>query len=48
MTIEQLLPVIVGAFVGAIGWLIVGLFIQRQQFARQAKNAARAVRSRAK
>ena len=43
MTIEQLLPVIVGAFVGAIGWLIVGLFIQRQQFARQAKNAARAV-----
>jgi hypothetical protein len=43
MTIEQLLPGIVGAFVGAVGWLIVGLFIQRQQFARQAKNAARAV-----
>jgi hypothetical protein len=43
MTIEQLLPGIIGAFVGAFGWLIVGLFIQRQQFARQAKNAARAV-----
>jgi hypothetical protein len=43
MTIEQLLPGIIGAFVGAFGWLVVGLFIQRQQFARQAKNAARAV-----
>ena len=43
MTIEQLMPGIIGAFVGALGWLIVGLFIQRQQFARQAKNAARAV-----
>jgi len=43
MTIEQLMPGITGAFVGAFGWLIVGLFIQRQQFARQAKNAARAV-----
>lgn len=43
MTVEQLIPGIVGAFVGAIGWLFVGLFIQRQQFARQAKNAARAV-----
>ena len=43
MTIEQLMPGILGAFVGALGWLVVGLFIQRQQFARQAKNAARAV-----
>ena len=43
MTIEQLMPGIIGAFVGALGWLIVGLFIQRQQFSRQAKNAARAV-----
>lgn len=43
MTIEQLMPGIAGAFVGAFGWLIVGLLIQRQQFARQAKNAARAV-----
>ena len=43
MTIEHLMPGIIGAFVGALGWLIVGLFIQRQQFARQAKNAARAV-----
>ncbi|OLC26107.1 MAG: hypothetical protein AUG06_06320 [Actinobacteria bacterium 13_1_20CM_2_65_11] len=36
-------PGIVGAFVGAIGWLCVGLYIQRRQFIRQAKNAARAV-----
>jgi hypothetical protein len=43
VTLEQLIPGIVGAFLGAFGWLVVGLFIQRQQFARQAKNAARAV-----
>ena len=36
-------PGIVGAFVGAIGWLCVGLYIQRKQFHRIAKNAARAV-----
>ncbi len=36
-------PGIVGAFVGAIGWLCVGLYIQKKQFIRQAKNAARAV-----
>jgi hypothetical protein len=38
-----LIPGIVGAFVGAFGWLFVGLYIQRRQFIRQAKNAARAV-----
>lgn len=38
-----LIPGIVGAFVGAIGWLFVGLYIQRRQFIRQAKNSARAV-----
>jgi hypothetical protein len=37
------IPGIVGAVVGAIGWLSVGLYIQRKQFIRQAKNAARAV-----
>jgi hypothetical protein len=36
-------PGIVGALVGALGWLSVGLYIQRKQFIRQAKNAARAV-----
>jgi hypothetical protein len=34
---------IVGAFLGIFGWLFVGLYIQRRQFIRQAKNAARAV-----
>src|ERR1700737_5530826 len=38
-----LLPGIVGAFVGVIGWLFVGVYIQRRQFMRQAKNGARAV-----
>lgn len=38
-----LIPALVGAFVGAIGWLFVGLYIQRHQAVRQAKNAARAV-----
>jgi hypothetical protein len=41
--IDHLLPGIVGAFVGVVGWLLVGLFIQRRQFVRQARNAARAV-----
>jgi hypothetical protein len=43
MDIEHLAPGIIGAFVGVIGWLLVGLFIQRRQFVRQARNAARAV-----
>jgi hypothetical protein len=43
MDIEHLLPGIIGAFVGVIGWLGVGLFIQRRQFSRQARTAARAV-----
>lgn len=38
-----LIPGIVGAFVGVMGWLLVGLYIQRRQFARQAMTAARAV-----
>jgi hypothetical protein len=43
MSIEQLIPGIIGAFVGVVGWLFVGMFIQRRQFMRQARNAARAV-----
>ena len=41
--VAYLLPGIVGACVGALGWLFVGLYIQRRQFIRQAKNGARAV-----
>jgi hypothetical protein len=40
---RDLLPGIIGSFVGVTGWLIVGLFIQRRQFMRQARNAAKAV-----
>lgn len=43
MDLERLLPGVIGAFVGVVGWLVVGLFIQRRQFMRQARNAARAV-----
>ncbi len=38
-----LVPAIIGAFVGVMGWLLVGLYIQRRQFHRQARNAAKAV-----
>jgi hypothetical protein len=30
---RALLPGIIGSFVGVIGWLLVGLFIQRRQLA---------------
>jgi hypothetical protein len=40
---QALVPGIVGAFVGVMGWLAVGLYIQRRQFVRQARNAAKAV-----
>jgi hypothetical protein len=43
MDLDRLLPGVLGAFVGVIGWLFVGIYIQRRQFARQARNAARAV-----
>jgi hypothetical protein len=43
MELERVLPGVIGAFVGVVGWLLVGLFIQRRQFMRQARNAARAV-----
>jgi hypothetical protein len=41
--IRDLLPGIIGSFVGVMGWLLVGLYIQRRQFMRQARNAAKAV-----
>jgi hypothetical protein len=43
MDLTDLLPGIIGSFVGVMGWLLVGLYIQRQQFTRQARNAAKAV-----
>jgi hypothetical protein len=41
--LQALIPGIVGAFVGVIGWLFVGMYIQRRQFLRQSRSAARAV-----
>ena len=43
MELRDLLPGILGSFVGVVGWLLVGLYIQRRQFMRQARNAAKAV-----
>lgn len=40
---RDLLPGIIGSFVGVMGWLMVGIYIQRRQFLRQARNAAKAV-----
>ena len=43
MELRDVVPGIIGSFVGVTGWLLVGLFIQRRQFLRQARNAAKAV-----
>jgi hypothetical protein len=43
MELDKLIPGIIGAFVGVMGWLFVGVYIQRRLFVRQARNAARAV-----
>jgi hypothetical protein len=43
MELRDFLPGIIGSFVGVSGWLLVGLFIQRRQFLRQGRNAAKAV-----
>jgi hypothetical protein len=43
MDLEHILPGVIGAIVGVVGWLGVGLLIQRRQFGRQARTAARAV-----
>lgn len=40
---DRFLPGIIGAVVGVLGWLLVGVYMQRRQFARQAMNAGRAV-----
>ena len=43
MDAERLLTALIGAFFGAAGWLVVGLYMQRRLHERQARNAARAV-----
>ena len=43
MEVSQFMTALVGAFFGAAGWLLVGLYMQRKSADRQARNAARAV-----
>ena len=43
MDFERLAPVVIGAVFGALGWLIVGLYMQRKANDRLARNAGRAV-----
>src|SRR5947208_2692474 len=43
MELRDFLPGIIGSFIGVMGWLLVGLYIQRRQFLRQGRNAAKAV-----
>lgn len=43
MSIELLIPGLIGAVFGSLGWLVVGLYIQGTQFKRLARNAGRAV-----
>lgn len=43
MDTERLLLAITGAVVGVFGWLLVGLYINRREYARRARNAGRAV-----
>jgi hypothetical protein len=43
MELRDFLPALIGSFVGVMGWLLVGLYIQRRQFVRQGRNAAKAV-----
>jgi len=43
MDAERLTLAITGAIVGVLGWLLVGLYINRREYARRARNAGRAV-----
>ena len=43
MDLERILLASFGAVVGVIGWLFVGLYINRREAARRARNAGRAV-----
>jgi len=41
--VPQLIVGITGAIVGVVGWLFVGIYIQRREARRRARNAGRAV-----
>ena len=41
--VPQLIVGVTGAIVGVIGWLLVGMYIQRREARRKARNAGRAV-----
>jgi hypothetical protein len=41
--LDRLLTAFIGAFLGAAGWLVVGIYLSRRQHHLQARNAARAV-----
>jgi hypothetical protein len=43
VTVQQFLIGVSGALLGVIGWLLVGMYIQRRLHNRQARDAARAV-----
>lgn len=43
MELNQFVTALVGAFFGAAGWLMVGVYMQRRSANAQARNAARAV-----
>jgi len=43
VNIDAVMTAAIGAFFGAAGWLLVGLFMTRRQTERQSRNAARAV-----
>lgn len=43
IALPQLLVGITGAIVGVVGWLFVGIYIQRREARRRARNAGRAV-----
>ncbi|HYI21898.1 MAG TPA: hypothetical protein VEX62_04595 [Candidatus Limnocylindrales bacterium] len=43
MDLERLLPLLIGAVFGALGWLVVGMYLSRRQNERQARSSARAV-----
>jgi hypothetical protein len=43
VSLPQLLVGVTGAIVGVVGWLLVGIYIQRREARRRARNAGRAV-----
>jgi hypothetical protein len=43
VNVDAVMTAAIGAFFGAAGWLLVGLFMTRRQTERQSRNAARAV-----